>query len=156
MIRSVLPSAARDLASTPLKPAPPSDDSRLKKTAQQLEGLFVEQLFKAMRETVPQDGGAFGAPQGEDMFTGLMDQRLATETPTQWAHGLADAAYRQLQRALPSEATDLEARATDTTHTTHATRTTNTTIKGPQQTMPLPNASPAIPLHNESLSRLTP
>jgi flagellar protein FlgJ len=81
-----------------------SDEARLKKTAKQLEGVFVEQLFKAMRETVPQDEGAIGAGTGEDMFTGLMDQKLAAETPTQWDHGLADAAYRQLRKALPQEA----------------------------------------------------
>ena len=87
-------------------PAPRSpdtgDEARLKKTAQQLEGVFVQQLYKAMRETVPEGEGAIGAGTGEDMFTGLMDQKLAAETPTQWAHGLADAAYRQLRKALPS------------------------------------------------------
>ena len=81
-----------------------SDEARLKKTAKQLEGVFVEQLYKAMRETVPEGEGAVGAGTGEDMFTGLMDQKLAAETPTQWAHGLADAAYRQLRKALPQEA----------------------------------------------------
>ena len=81
-----------------------NDEARLKKTAKQLEGVFVEQLYKAMRETVPQDEGAIGAGTGEDMFTGLMDQKLAAETPTQWAHGLADAAYRQLRKALPQNA----------------------------------------------------
>ena len=91
-------------APSPAPAAPSADEAKLRKTAQQLEGLFVEQLFKAMRETVPQEGGAVGTPQGEDMFTGLMDQRLATETPTQWAHGLADAAYRQLRTALPGAA----------------------------------------------------
>jgi flagellar protein FlgJ len=80
-----------------------NDEARLKKTAKQLEGVFVEQLYKAMRDTVPQDEGAIGAGTGEDMFTGLMDQKLAAETPTQWAHGLADAAYRQLRKALPQE-----------------------------------------------------
>ena len=78
-----------------------SDDARLKKTAKDLEALFVEQLYKAMRETVPQGEGAVDAGTGEDMFTGLMDQRLAADTSTQWAHGLADAAYRQLRARLP-------------------------------------------------------
>jgi flagellar protein FlgJ len=85
-------------------PPPPSDDAKLKKTAQQLEGVFVEQLFKAMRETVPQGQGEFDASSGEDMFTGLMDQHLAADTPTQWAHGLASAAYHQLRTSLPGAA----------------------------------------------------
>jgi len=81
-----------------------SDEAKLKKTAKQLEGVFVQQLFKAMRDTVPQDEGAVSGGTGEDMFTGLMDQHLAADTPTQWAHGLADAAYKQLRKALPQNA----------------------------------------------------
>jgi peptidoglycan hydrolase FlgJ len=83
---------------------PTTDEARLRKTAGQLEGVFVQQLFKAMRDTVPQDEGAIGAGTGEDMFTGLMDQHLAADTPTQWAHGLAEAAYKQLRAALPTAA----------------------------------------------------
>ena len=99
---------------TPLTPEAraASDEARLKKTAKQLEGVFVEQLFKAMRETVPQGEGAVEGGTGEDMFTGLMDQKLAAETPTQWDHGLADAAYRQLRKALPQGAAPTAA-ATD-------------------------------------------
>lgn len=81
-------------------PAPPSDEARLRKASQDLEGVFVEQLFKAMRETVPEssllDGGA-----GEEMFTSMLDSHLAAEVPSQWASGLAEALYRQLRGALP-------------------------------------------------------
>ncbi|MBI1809965.1 MAG: chemotaxis protein chel, partial [Gemmatimonadetes bacterium] len=41
-----------------------SDLDRLRKTAKQLEGVFVQQLFKAMRETVPKDG-VTGGGSGE-------------------------------------------------------------------------------------------
>ena len=90
----------------PVTPAKAGDDdARLRKTARDLEGLFVEQLYKAMRETVPQGEGVVDGGSGEDMFTTLMDQRLAADTPTQWAHGLAEAAYRQLRRAVtPAQA----------------------------------------------------
>jgi peptidoglycan hydrolase FlgJ len=84
-------------------PSESGDQAKLRKTAQQLEGLFVEQLYKAMRATVPAGEGVVDGGTGEDMFTSLMDQHLAADTPTQWAHGLAAAAYRQLQHALPTE-----------------------------------------------------
>lgn len=80
---------------------PSSDEARLKKSAQQMEGLFVQQLFKAMRETVPEGEGVVSGGSAEEMFTGLMDEHLAADTPTQWAHGLAAAAYRQLRANLP-------------------------------------------------------
>ncbi|MBL0890000.1 MAG: rod-binding protein [Gemmatimonadaceae bacterium] len=79
-----------------------SDDEKLRESAKQLEGLFVQQLFKVMRETVPQQEGIVSGGAGEEMFTSLMDQHLAAETPTQWEGGLAEALYRQLRGRLPA------------------------------------------------------
>ncbi len=80
------------------EPRAESDAQRLRATARQLEGVFVEQMFKAMRETVPEDGALSGG-SGEAMFTGMLDQSLASEVPARWSNGLAEALYRQLQRA---------------------------------------------------------
>ncbi len=80
-------------------------DKKLLKAAQQLEGVFVQQLYKAMRDTVPQQEGIVSGGTGEDMFTGLLDQHLAAETPSHWQTGLSDALYRQLSRGLPADAT---------------------------------------------------
>ena len=84
--------------------APASDHARLRETAQQLESVFTEQLFKAMRATVPQGEGSVDGGAGEEMFTGLMDQRLAADTPGGWHHGIGDALYRQLSRRLGTPA----------------------------------------------------
>lgn len=72
-------------------------DSKLRTVSGQLEGLFVQQLFKSMRETVPQGDGIVSGGAGEDIFTGLMDEHLAAETPKQLASGLSEALYRQLR-----------------------------------------------------------
>ena len=68
---------------------------RLRGVARDLEGVFVEQLFKAMRETVP-EGGVIDGGSGEEMFTGMLDQRLSALTPERWEGGLGNAVYRQL------------------------------------------------------------
>ncbi len=73
-------------------------DAALKKSAHDLQGVFVQQLYKAMRETVPTDGGLVERSQGEDIFAGLMDETLAADTGTRWHRGLGDAIYRALQR----------------------------------------------------------
>lgn len=89
----------------PIGPSPapaPSEAERLRRTARDLEGVFVEQLFKAMRETVPQGEGVVDGGSGEAMFTGLLDQRISAEAPAQWQRGLADALFRQLRGALGS------------------------------------------------------
>lgn len=70
--------------------------ARLHETAKALEGLFVEHLFKAMRETVP-EGGLMDGGSGEEIFSGLLDSHLAGQVPGQWNDGLADALYRQLR-----------------------------------------------------------
>lgn len=84
----------------PAVPLAGDREARLRETAQQLEGVFVAQLYQAMRETIPDDGLMSGG-SGEEMFTGLMDQQMATQTPAQWGgHGLTDALVRQLRGQL--------------------------------------------------------
>jgi len=82
---------------------PQSDEARLKKTALQLEGLFVQRMFAAMRETVPVDG-EMAPSNAESTFTGMMDEKLSEQVPTQWsgAHSLAQALYHQLRARLAS------------------------------------------------------
>lgn len=78
----------------------PTEEDKLRKSANDLEGLFVSQLFKAMRETVPKEEGIVSGGSGEEIFTGLMDEHLAAETPKHWGGGISEALYRQLRKGL--------------------------------------------------------
>ena len=79
--------------------APPDPrEAALKKAAVDMQGLFVQQLYKSMRESVSTDGGLVEKSQGEDIFAGLMDERLAADTGTRWHRGLGDAIYRALRQ----------------------------------------------------------
>lgn len=85
------------------RPAPDADATaraKLRKAAHDLEAVFVNELFKAMRETVPQDGILSQDP-GQEMFTGVLDQRLADVYGERAQGGLGEALYRQLSRRLP-------------------------------------------------------
>ena len=73
-------------------------EAAMKKAATDMEGLFVQQLYKSMRESVSTDGGLVEKSQGEDIFAGLMDERLAADTGTRWHRGLGDAIYRALRQ----------------------------------------------------------
>lgn len=75
---------------------PRDDDAALRRAAREMEAIFVQQLLKAMRETVP-EGGLVERSQGEELFTGLMDERIAADTSAQWKRGLGDAIYRALR-----------------------------------------------------------
>lgn len=74
-------------------PAVPRE--KLTKLAQQLEGVFLNQLFQAMRQSVPQDGPLAQAP-GQELFTQMFDERMANEAARGMSRGLTDALVRQL------------------------------------------------------------
>jgi peptidoglycan hydrolase FlgJ len=80
--------------------SPPADprEAAMRKAANDLQGLFVQQLYKTMRETVSTEGGIVERSQGEEVFSGLMDERLAADTGTRWHRGLGDAIYRALRQ----------------------------------------------------------
>ena len=74
-------------------------EARLKAATRLLEGTFYQEMFKAMRDTVP-TGGVIEPSQGEDMFTGLMDQHVADTAAMQSERGLGRALYRYFARSL--------------------------------------------------------
>jgi peptidoglycan hydrolase FlgJ len=91
----------------PVEPAvaPRTDtlDERLRTVAARMEGVFVEQLFKAMRATV-EPGGLTSNSLGEDLFTGIMDQTIADQAAQGLDRGIGGALYRQLRaRILPPQ-----------------------------------------------------
>jgi len=95
------PTATR---SAPLDAEPQRDPhAALRSLSQDLQSVFVQQLFAAMRASVPKDGFIADAP-GTEMFDQMLDQKLASETSAHLSHGIADALYRQLSRGLPPAA----------------------------------------------------
>jgi len=101
-LRSSALSLAVDRQST-AEGGQPNSAARLRETAKQLEGIFVEHLFKAMRETVP-EGGVVDGGSGEEIFSGLLDSHLAAQVPGQWNDGLSEALVRQLRSRIQEDA----------------------------------------------------
>jgi flagellar protein FlgJ len=84
-------------------PTPPTPRERLQQQAEELESVFYAQLFQAMRQTVPAEGGLMEASPGEQMFTGMLDEQVARFAAQQSESGLAEAMTRQLSRSLAPE-----------------------------------------------------
>ncbi|MGI9626404.1 MAG: rod-binding protein [Longimicrobiales bacterium] len=79
-------------------------DARLKTATDLLESSFYQELFKVMRETVPEGGMDGGA--GQDIFASLLDQHVAEEAAGQSDRGIGAALYRHFSRLVggaPSE-----------------------------------------------------
>jgi len=85
-----------------LPPGSPQADPRvrLREASATLEGVFLQQLFQAMRATIPEGGGTTRS-EGERMFTGMLDEQLSQLTAARSTRGLGEAIYRQLSRHLP-------------------------------------------------------
>ena len=79
----------------------PDPRQKVRAMAHELEGMFLNQLFQAMRQSVPQDGLIDSAP-GQQMFTQMFDERMASEAAKHMTHGLGEALYRQLAARLPA------------------------------------------------------
>jgi peptidoglycan hydrolase FlgJ len=91
------------VAPTAVQPRPDSLDERLRSVASRMEGVFIEQLFKAMRATV-EPGGLTSNSLGEELFTGIMDQTCADQAAQGSDRGIGGALYRQLRaRILPPQ-----------------------------------------------------
>ena len=83
-------------ATAAVSPTQAKKDADLKSVSVQLAGVFTQQLYKAMRDTVSEKDGIVAQSSGEDIFTSLMDGQVAAETPKQWDGSIAAAIYKQL------------------------------------------------------------
>lgn len=70
-------------------------DARLRATADLFEGVFYQELFKAMRETVPESGLTGGDSQA--IFSSMMDQHVAESAAQRATDGLGEALYHRLR-----------------------------------------------------------
>jgi len=68
----------------------------LKKVTREFESVFLEQLFKTMRKTIPKSGFLDGG-QSEEIYTYMLDQELSKKL-SQRGIGIADMLYKQLSK----------------------------------------------------------
>jgi len=68
---------------------------QLRKACEDMEALFIHQLLKEMRATIPKSG-LFGKSHAQDIYTGMLDGRLAQEISQNRGLGLSAMLMRQL------------------------------------------------------------
>ena len=71
------------------------DPKKLKEAAQQFEAIFIQQMYKEMRKTIPDDG-LIQRGNADDIYTQLQDMQAAKITAQQGGIGLADLMMQQL------------------------------------------------------------
>lgn len=83
----------------------PAGDPRaaLRTASHEFEAAFLRQMLTAMRASVPHEDLTGANNPGEDMYTSMLDDRLASVAATRSHGGLGDAMYRQLATHLLPE-----------------------------------------------------
>jgi len=81
------------------------DEKRLKEACAEFESLFIYQVMKQMRKTIPQSRLISGG-KGEEIFTSMMDEELSKQISLRQGLGLRDVLIEQLTgkrgRILPN------------------------------------------------------
>jgi len=73
------------------------DQARLKELTQEFEAIFIQQMYKEMRSTIPDDG-LIPRTNAEDTFLQMQDLEVAKATARQGGIGLAEIMMKQLQQ----------------------------------------------------------
>lgn len=89
------PILAATAATATTTPQPPKVDPKNAKTAQEFESVFLGQMAKLMLESVQQDG-EFSGGHGEEMFRGVLAEKLGAEMARRGGVGLAPAVLDQI------------------------------------------------------------
>jgi flagellar protein FlgJ len=69
----------------------------LREATQQMESLFITQLMKSMRGTVPASH-LLSSGKGEQLFREMLDQELAGRVAQSGGFGIGEMLYQQLSR----------------------------------------------------------
>lgn len=76
-----------------------SQDSKINSASSEMESLFIQNMFKEMRASVPK-GGMTSGGRAEEMFTEMLDAELAKAFSTSGGIGLSTMVRKQLE-AVP-------------------------------------------------------
>lgn len=78
----------------------PEEKQQIKKLAQDFEGIFLDLIFKKMRDTVQEGGGLTESSNGEKIFRGMLDSEYAKEMSKQEMTGVSKMIEKEITGTL--------------------------------------------------------
>jgi flagellar protein FlgJ len=106
-------------------------NSALKESAQQFEGLFIQMMLKSMREANAPMKDEENQSQARDTFEGMFDKEVSLQMSKRGALGVADFMERAVKQQQQAPSTDALLKS----------RSTGIALNPPQQPMALPTAA---------------
>lgn len=85
------------------------DEKKLKKACSELEAIFVNMMFKQMRNTV-QKSDLFNGGYAEEMYEDMLFEKYAEEISKGKGVGLSDVLYQQLSKSMKGESEENDAK----------------------------------------------
>lgn len=85
------------------------DEKKLKEACSGLEAIFINMMFKQMRNTV-QKSGLFDSGSAEEMYEDLLYEKYSEEISKGKGIGIGDLLYKQLSKSMNKESEENSAK----------------------------------------------
>jgi Rod binding domain-containing protein len=76
-----------------------SQDAKVKAACTEMESLFIQNMFKEMRASIPK-GGLTSGGKAEEMFTDMLDAEMAKTLSASGGIGLSSMVQNQLEAVI--------------------------------------------------------
>jgi Rod binding domain-containing protein len=106
-------------------------NSALRESAQQFEGLFIQMMLKSMREANEPMKDEDNKSHALETFEGMFDKEVSLQMSKRGALGVADFMERAVKQQMPTPSTDALLKS----------RSTGIALNPKQQPIPLPTAA---------------
>ncbi len=74
----------------------------LRKSCQEFEAIYINEMYKAMRKTLP-DSGLFKKDMSSELYKEMLDMEMAKQTAAGEGMGIGHAMYEQLKKQMSVE-----------------------------------------------------
>jgi flagellar protein FlgJ len=74
----------------------------LRKSCRDFEAIYTQEMYKAMRKTVP-DGGIFEQDKAGDLYKEMLDMEIAKTTAAGKGNGIGEAMYQQMKGKVENQ-----------------------------------------------------
>ena len=74
----------------------------LRKSCRDFEAIYVQEMYKAMRKTVP-DGGIYKNDMANGLYKEMLDMEMAKATAAGKGLGLGEAMYQQMKGKIENQ-----------------------------------------------------